>query len=157
MDSFKKNARVEALIFDAWNSLPDCYSEVKKLAFEVLTIFGSTYSCEQAFSCMNIIKIIDELRKNNRTPHIILHHDEASSHTAKQTNKFLKEKNLELMSNPAYRPDLASCDSFLFPKIKNQLRGQRFSSPEEAVEEYEKHVSAVTGRGINVFKIPLFV
>ena len=54
--ALKEMPRVEALIFDAWNSLPDCYSEVKKLAFGVLTIFGSTYSCEQAFSCMNIIK-----------------------------------------------------------------------------------------------------
>ncbi|GBP40785.1 Protein ZBED8 [Eumeta japonica] len=54
--ALKEMPRVEALIFDAWNSLPDCYSEVKKLAFGVLTIFGSTYSYEQAFSCMNIIK-----------------------------------------------------------------------------------------------------
>ncbi|GBN00375.1 hypothetical protein AVEN_19384-1 [Araneus ventricosus] len=49
-------SRVEALIFGAWNSLPECYSEVKKLAYGVLTICRSTYSCEQAFSCMNIIK-----------------------------------------------------------------------------------------------------
>ncbi|GBM68404.1 hypothetical protein AVEN_131708-1 [Araneus ventricosus] len=48
--------RVEALIFGAWNSLPECYSAVKKLAYGVLTIFGSTYSCDQAFSCMNIMK-----------------------------------------------------------------------------------------------------
>ena len=54
--ALKEIPRVEALIFDAWNSLPECYSEVKKLAFGVLTIFGSTYSCEQAFSFMNIIK-----------------------------------------------------------------------------------------------------
>ncbi|XP_015188888.1 PREDICTED: general transcription factor II-I repeat domain-containing protein 2A-like isoform X2 [Polistes dominula] len=54
--ALKEMPRVEALIFDTWNSLPDCYSEVKKLAFGVLTIFGLTYSCEQAFSCMNIIK-----------------------------------------------------------------------------------------------------
>ncbi|GBM17479.1 hypothetical protein AVEN_193772-1 [Araneus ventricosus] len=52
----KEILRVEALIFGAWYSLPECYSEVKKLAYGVLTIFGSTYSCEQAFSCMNIIK-----------------------------------------------------------------------------------------------------
>ncbi|GBN03615.1 hypothetical protein AVEN_206126-1 [Araneus ventricosus] len=55
--ALKEISRVEALIFGAWNSLPECYSEVKKLAYGVLTIFGSTYSCEQAFSCMNIIKI----------------------------------------------------------------------------------------------------
>lgn len=48
------------------------------------------------------------------------------------------------MSHPAYSPDLAPCDFYLFPKIKNQLRGKRFSSPDEAVEEYEKHVSEVT-------------
>ncbi|GFX19517.1 uncharacterized protein TNCV_2074261 [Trichonephila clavipes] len=49
LTALKEMPRVEALIFDAWNSLPECYSEVKKLAFGVLTIFGSTYSCEQAF------------------------------------------------------------------------------------------------------------
>ncbi|GBN47178.1 hypothetical protein AVEN_1817-1 [Araneus ventricosus] len=48
--ALKEILRVEALIFGAWNSLPECYSEVKKLAYGVLTI------CEQAFSCMNIIK-----------------------------------------------------------------------------------------------------
>ncbi|GBP71135.1 hypothetical protein EVAR_37230_1 [Eumeta japonica] len=54
-------------------------------------------------------KVIDELRKNNRKSRIILHHDNASSHTAKMatTGKFLKEKNVELMSNPAYNLDLA--------------------------------------------------
>ncbi|KAK9701122.1 hypothetical protein QE152_g30801 [Popillia japonica] len=34
--------RVEALIFDAWNSLSDYYSKVKKLAFGVRTILRST-------------------------------------------------------------------------------------------------------------------
>ncbi|GBM32253.1 hypothetical protein AVEN_191195-1 [Araneus ventricosus] len=54
--ALKEIPRVEALIFSAWNSLPECYSEMKKLAYGVLTIFGSTYSCEKAFSCMIIIK-----------------------------------------------------------------------------------------------------
>ncbi|GBN89831.1 hypothetical protein AVEN_110243-1 [Araneus ventricosus] len=54
--ALKEIPRVEALIFGAWNSLPECYSEVKQLAYGVLTIFGSTYSFEQVFSCMNIIK-----------------------------------------------------------------------------------------------------
>ncbi|GBN08428.1 General transcription factor II-I repeat domain-containing protein 2A [Araneus ventricosus] len=54
--ALKEIPRVEALIFGPWNSLPECYSEVKKLTYVVLTIFGSTFSCEQAFSCMNILK-----------------------------------------------------------------------------------------------------
>ncbi|GBL90515.1 hypothetical protein AVEN_179438-1 [Araneus ventricosus] len=54
--ALKEIPRVEALVFGAWDSLPECYSEVKKLAYGVLTIFGSTYPCDQALSCMNIIK-----------------------------------------------------------------------------------------------------
>ncbi|GBN37410.1 General transcription factor II-I repeat domain-containing protein 2A [Araneus ventricosus] len=42
--ALKEIPRVEALIFGAWNSLQECYSEVKKLAYGMLTIFGSTYS-----------------------------------------------------------------------------------------------------------------
>ncbi|GBM59231.1 General transcription factor II-I repeat domain-containing protein 2A [Araneus ventricosus] len=64
--ALKEILRVEALIFGAWNSLPECYSEVKKLAYGVLTIFGSTYSCEQAFSCMNIIKITVRSQLTNK-------------------------------------------------------------------------------------------
>ncbi|GBP08481.1 Mariner Mos1 transposase [Eumeta japonica] len=93
---------------------------------------------------IRVSSVIEELRKNNRKRQIILRHDNVSSHTAKQSNKFLKEENLELMSNSAYSSDLAPFDLILFTKIKNQLRGQPLSSPEGAVEEYEKHVSEVT-------------
>ncbi|GFS85245.1 dimer_Tnp_hAT domain-containing protein [Trichonephila clavipes] len=40
--AFKKIPRAEALIFDAWNSLPECYIEMKKRAYGVLTIFRSS-------------------------------------------------------------------------------------------------------------------
>ncbi|GBP92724.1 hypothetical protein EVAR_66045_1 [Eumeta japonica] len=44
------------------------------------------------------------------------------------------------MCNPAYSFDLAPC----WHKIKNRLPSQRLLSPEETIEEYEKHVSEVT-------------
>ncbi|GBN62752.1 hypothetical protein AVEN_33725-1 [Araneus ventricosus] len=81
--ALKEIPRVEALIFGEWNSLPEYYSEVKKLAYGVLTIFRSTYSCEQAFSCMNIIK---------------------SNVRSQLTNKNL-ESCLKLKTT-AYKPDL---------------------------------------------------
>ncbi|KAF8788795.1 hypothetical protein HNY73_006801 [Argiope bruennichi] len=37
--TLKEFPRVEALIFDTWDSLPECYSVVKKLIYGVLTIF----------------------------------------------------------------------------------------------------------------------
>lgn len=48
--------KMEKIIFDSWNSLPETYGALKKLAFAILTVFGSTYSCEQTFSSMNQIK-----------------------------------------------------------------------------------------------------
>ncbi|CAH2000578.1 unnamed protein product, partial [Acanthoscelides obtectus] len=60
-------------------------------------------------------KVITELRKIKPGKRIILHQDNASSHTAQKTRQYLTEENF-----------------FTFPKIKNRLRGQRFQSPEEA-------------------------
>ena len=36
------------------------------------------------------------------------------------------------MNRPPYNPDLAPNDFFLFPCVKNKMRGQRFSTPEDA-------------------------
>ena len=38
----------DMIIFNAWNTIPDSYNQLKKLAFAVLSLFGSTYICEQA-------------------------------------------------------------------------------------------------------------
>lgn len=48
--------RPDKLVFETWNAIPDTYMNMKKYAFGVLPIFGSTYACEQLFSTMNYIK-----------------------------------------------------------------------------------------------------
>ncbi|GBP56563.1 hypothetical protein EVAR_53637_1 [Eumeta japonica] len=58
------------------------------------------------YMTISLPEVIDELRKNNCKRRITLHHSNASSDTAKQANKFLKEKNVKLMSNLAYSPNL---------------------------------------------------
>ncbi|GFV20595.1 uncharacterized protein TNCV_776411 [Trichonephila clavipes] len=47
-------------ILEAWNSTPDAFNCLKKLAYAILTIFSSTYACESLFSEINNIK--DSLR-----------------------------------------------------------------------------------------------
>lgn len=90
-------------------------------------------------------EVFGEIRKNNHRRPIILHHDNASSHTSHQTTDYLTDQKIELMGHPPYSPDLAPNDFFLFPSVKKQLRGQRFLSPEEAVDAFKTHV----------FEIPL--
>lgn len=88
-------------------------------------------------------KVFGEIRKNNFKRRIILHHDNASSHTSAQTSDYLSSENIELMGHPPYSPDLAPNDFYLFPTIKNKMRGHRFSTPEEAVEAFKSHVLEV--------------
>ncbi|CAH1962732.1 unnamed protein product [Acanthoscelides obtectus] len=84
--------------------------------------------------------IITQLRKTNPERRIILHQDNASSHTAQKTRQYLTEANVELLDHPPYSPDLSPNDFFTFPKIKNRLHGQRFQSPEEAVDAFKNAV-----------------
>lgn len=53
----------------------------------------------------------------------ILHHDNAPSHNALTVREFLTEKNIAILPHPPYSPDLAPCDFFVFPKIKDLLKG----------------------------------
>ncbi|CAH1984782.1 unnamed protein product [Acanthoscelides obtectus] len=60
--------------------------------------------------------------------------------TAQKIRQYLTEENVELLDHPPYSPNLSPNDLFTFPKIKNRLRGQRFQSPEEAVDAFKHAV-----------------
>ncbi len=64
-------------------------------------------------------------RGNSR---FLIHHDNASPHTAIPTLAFLGEHDMEMVAHPPYSPDLAPCNFFLFPRLKDSLRGHRFES-----------------------------
>ncbi|KAG5338939.1 SETMR methyltransferase, partial [Acromyrmex heyeri] len=57
---------------------------------------------------------------------------------------FLSSKNFELMIHCPYSPDLSLNDFFLFPNIKKKMRGERFESPEAAVETFRTLISEIT-------------
>ena len=81
-------------------------------------------------------KVFQELRDQRpRTGNrgILLHHDNASAHTAAATLDFLATENVQLVTHPPYSPDLAPCDFWLFPKVKEELRGRRFASDLDAL------------------------
>lgn len=59
----------------------------------------------------------------------------------------------ELLPHPAYSPDLAPCDYFLFPNLKKWLGGKRFRSNEEVIAETNDYFESLEGNyyleGIN--------
>jgi [histone H3]-lysine36 N-dimethyltransferase SETMAR len=89
-------------------------------------------------------QVITKLRQNNPQRRVILHQDNASAHTAQKTIEFLELQNIELLNHPPYSPDLSPNDFFTFPKIKNSMRGQRFQSPQEAIDAFKTAILQVS-------------
>jgi len=52
----------------------------------------------------------------------VLRHDNAPAHIALSIREFVAKKNIPALPYPPYRPDLAQCDFYLFPKLKSKLR-----------------------------------
>src|ERR1700733_7740125 len=50
------DSSAENEILRAWQALPDTFSTLKTVAFGILSIFSSSYSCESLFSAMHLIK-----------------------------------------------------------------------------------------------------
>jgi len=55
--------------------------------------------------------------------------------------EFLAQNNITTLPHPPYSPDLASCDFFLFPNLKTQLKGHHFGTVE--------NVQATAKRALN--------
>jgi len=60
----------------------------------------------------------------------VLHHDKAPAHTALSIREFLATKNIPVLPNPPYSPDLAPCDFYLYPKLKSKLKDHHFGTME---------------------------
>jgi len=56
----------------------------------------------------------------------MLHHNNAPCHTTVSINEFWAEKNIPVVPQPPYSPDLSPCDLFLSPRLKNHLKGCHF-------------------------------
>jgi len=80
------------------------------------------------------LEVLERLREKVRQkrPEIfannswILHHDTAPAHTALSVRQFLVTKQINVLEHPAYSLDLTPSDFFLFPKIKEILKGRHF-------------------------------
>ena len=68
----------------------------------------------------------------------------ASSHLMQS---FLAKHQSTQVTQPSYSPDLASCDFWLFPKLKSPLKGKRFQTIDE-IQESSTRQLMVIGRAV---------
>ena len=72
---------------------------------------------------------------------VLLQHDNARVPTCKVAMDAVERNGYELIPHPAYSHDLAPSDFFLFPNLKNDIRGIHFRSDEEVVTAVEEWVN----------------
>ena len=81
--------------------------------------------------------MIHEKRRGKLSIGILLQQDNACVHTCKIAMDAVERNGHELIPHPAYSPDFAPSDCFLFPNLKKDIHGHHFQSNEEvAVEEW---------------------
>ena len=77
---------------------------------------------------------------------VVLHQDNAPSHTAKSTQLEIDLLDFQHVDNPPYSPDLAPLDFAYSPKLKKHLRGKRYQDREEiryAIRSFNKTLNTV--------------
>ena len=91
---------------------------------------GNTVNSDRYIETLQRLRArLTRLRRGDTT---ILHHDNARPHTSIKTRDALARLRFqEILPHPAYSPDLAPSDFFLFPKLKEYLKGNHYNDNDE--------------------------
>ncbi|GFO33567.1 transposase [Plakobranchus ocellatus] len=95
---------------------------------------GQTVNSERYISTPQALNL--RLRRFRRDKDSILQHSNARPHTSRQTQDALLE--LTTLPHPAYSPDLAPSDYYLFPQLKKYLKGHHYDNDEEVIADVRR-------------------
>ena len=84
---------------------------------------------------------IREKRRGKLSKGVLLQQDNSRVPTCKVAMDAVERNGYGLIPHPAYSPDLAPSDFFLFPNLKKDIRGLHFRSDEEVVTAVEEWVN----------------
>ena len=85
--------------------------------------------------------IREKKRRGKLSNGVLLQQDNARVPTCKVAMDAVELNGYELIPHPAYSPDLALSDFFLFPNLKKDIRGLHFQFDEEVVTAVEEWVN----------------
>jgi histone-lysine N-methyltransferase SETMAR len=96
---------------------------------EFLTKRSTVNSDRYCATLPSLKQRIRRIRPERNT--FLLHHDNARPHCRAQTQDATTSPKFTVVPHPPYSPDMAPSDFWLFPKLKETLKGQHFSSDAE--------------------------
>lgn len=74
-------------------------------------------------------------------------HDNAPAHRSVMVLNYLARHNVTALQHPPYSPDLSPPDFFLFPRLKNHLKGRRFANADEVTANATRALRLVSQNG----------
>ena len=94
---------------------------------------NTTINADAYWATLRLLrKAIQNSRRDKLSCGIVLIHDNARPHTARQTQTLLHDEfHWDTFDHPPYGPDLAPSDFYLFLKTKKHLAGRRFTDDED--------------------------
>jgi histone-lysine N-methyltransferase SETMAR len=118
------------------------------LGFPLVQLLPKGQHFNARYFCENILQEINQNRPaataEDGRRNILLHFDNATPHTAGETLGFLKSHRMKRAPHPAFSPDLAPSDFYLFGKIKTALMGSEFASEKELLDGVLAVISAIS-------------
>ena len=79
----------------------------------------------------------------------ILHHNNASTHTALSVKQFLVSKEITTLHYPPYSSNLAHCNFFLFPKLKGILKRTNFQGVGDIKTSMTRDLKTITKKNFH--------
>jgi histone-lysine N-methyltransferase SETMAR len=103
--------------------------------FHVVDLMSSQCSFDSQYFVDNImVSLVQKVFPKGRNPHarpLHLHLDNCCVHFSRVPEQFIAQDHISRVPQPAYSPELAPSDFWLFGHLKNSLAGRMFDDPEE--------------------------
>ena len=145
---FDPEGKVQSMVWKHVSSPPPWKFRVVASARKVMAMcvlgcyleHGSTISPSQKFTGPYYADLIGkvraalkEKRRGKLRRGVLFHQDNAPAHTLSVELTAIRNAGFELLHHPPYSPDLAPSDFYLFPKLKEFMKGRKFANDEDAI------------------------
>ena len=145
---YDPETKLQSMEYRHWTSPPPKKFKMQQSAGKVMvTIFWDCHGVVlveflERGATVNSARYVQTLKKLRARLHrvrpqknSIIQHDNARPHTSRETTAALEKLQFrDVLPHPPYSPDLAPCDFWLFPKLKEHLKGTRFTSDQEVTD-----------------------
>ena len=126
-----------------WSPPPRKFRAVASTSKQMATVFWDKNGIllieylplNQTVNALSYVKTMKKLaasirrkRPTLQSDQVLLLHDNARPHIADIVKQEITKQKWTVLSHPAYSPDLAPCDFYLFGPLKDSLRGKHFEN-----------------------------